>query len=155
MKNKTIFSSLFICLILLGCKDNKNEPKLVLDQTPISVDCYQAIYEKDTLDMKINNLKAGKVTGTLQMALAGSTKIGKVDGAFRGDTLFVNYTFTDSAVKNKNFKNPMAFLKKDNQLILGNGALESTMGATYFVNHKSIDFDQVRYKFNVVDCLEK
>lgn len=155
MKNKTIFSLIFTSFLLLGCKDNKKETKLVLDQTPISVECYQAIYEKDTLDMKINNLKNEKVTGTLKMALAASTKIGKIDGGFSGDTLFVNYTFTDSAVKNKNFKNPMAFLKKNNQLILGNGALESTMGATYFVNHKTIDFDQVRYKFNAADCVEK
>lgn len=155
MKNITIICLLFTCIGLQSCKDNKKETVVAIE-TPTNVDCYKAIYEKDTLDMRINNLKDGKVTGSLQMVLAASpTKMGELAGAFRGDTLFVSYTFTDASNKDKTFKNPMAFLKKDNQLILGNGEIETTMGASYFVKDKLIDFDQVKYKFNTVDCVEK
>ena len=156
MKNKTLICLFFIFIALQSCKDKKKEPVVVVDETPTSVECYQALYEKDTLDLKINNLKDGKITGTLQMALTNSpTKMGELVGTYRGDTLFVSYTFTNTSNKNITYKNPMAFLKKDNLLILGNGEIETTMGASYFVKDKPIDFDQVRYKFNKVHCAEE
>ena len=49
----------------------------------------------------------------------------------------------------------MAFLKRDNQLILGNGKIETTMGASYFIKGDPIDYDNVKYKFNIVDCETK
>ena len=49
----------------------------------------------------------------------------------------------------------MAFLKRGSELILGNGEIETTMGASYFVKGKPIDFDNVKYKFTVVDCVEE
>jgi hypothetical protein len=49
----------------------------------------------------------------------------------------------------------MAFLKKGNELILGNGEIETNMGASYFVIGVPIDFDNVKYKFAKVDCVGK
>jgi hypothetical protein len=37
-------------------------------------------------------------------------------------------------------------------LILGNGKIQVTMGASSFVKGEPIDFDRVKYKFNVIDC---
>jgi hypothetical protein len=49
----------------------------------------------------------------------------------------------------------MAFLKRGNELILGNGKIQTTMGASYFVKGSPIDFDRVKFKFVTVDCEAK
>ena len=49
----------------------------------------------------------------------------------------------------------MALLKRSKQLILGNGTMQTTMGVTYLVKDKPIDFDRVKYKFDSVQCVEK
>ena len=48
----------------------------------------------------------------------------------------------------------MAFLKKGDQLILGNGEIQTTMGASYFVKGKPIDYENVKYKFDKTECQE-
>jgi hypothetical protein len=114
------------------------------------------LYEKDTLDLKINTLKSGKISGDMVMKIDNMPiKVGKIAGEFRGDTLFAAYTFIQGENKEVTFKNPMAFLKRGNELILGNGEIETTMGASYFVKGKPIDFDNVKYKFTTVDCIDK
>ena len=82
-------------------------------------------------------------------------KIGVIKGEFRGDTLFVDYTFHEGTKENKVFNNPMAMLKKDNQLILGNGKILTYLGRSYFAKDTPIDFDRVKYKFTPVDCVDK
>lgn len=49
----------------------------------------------------------------------------------------------------------MAFLKRGNQLILGNGEMQTTMGATYFVKGSPIDFERVKFKFTTIDCISE
>ncbi|MGV9004562.1 hypothetical protein [Flavobacterium sp.] len=155
MKNQGIFCLLLICIVLQSCKNDKKETILTLEP-PLSVTCYKAIYQQDSLDLKINTLKEGKITGTMTMALHNMPKkVGEIEGEFRGDTLFASYTFTEGDNKEVTFKNPMAFLKRGNQVILGNGQIETTMGASYFVKGKVIDFEQVKYKFTTVDCVDK
>lgn len=82
-------------------------------------------------------------------------KTGEIAGKFSGDTLFVSYTFTEGTNKEITYKNPMAFLKRENELILGNGKIETSMGASYFVKGSPIDFERVKYKFTTVDCVNK
>ena len=142
----------FIFIGFQSCKDTKKET-IVPVETPISIICYKALYQEDILDLKINTLKDGKITGTMEMALYNMPKkVGEIEGEFRGDTLFASYTFTTGTNKKITYKNPMAFLKRGNELILGNGKIETTMGASYFVKGTPIDFEQVKYKFNTVDC---
>ncbi|WP_338407273.1 hypothetical protein [uncultured Flavobacterium sp.] len=81
--------------------------------------------------------------------------VGKIAGKFHRDTLFVSFTFIHGANKKLTFKNPMAFLKLGNELILGNGKIETIMGTSYFVKEESINFDSVKYKFSKVDCIHK
>ncbi len=81
--------------------------------------CYKALYEKDTLDLKINTLQSGKVPGEMEMKVFNrAKKVGKIAGEFRGDTLFVDYSFisgTDKAM----YKNPMALLKRGQRTRFG------------------------------------
>jgi len=150
----------FLLLTLVGFQSCKKEEKQketeavkAEEQKIVSSECYKAIYEKDTIDLKLNTLKNGKLTGDMVMKVAPSTvRTGEVSGEFHGDTLFVDYTFKELASKDRIFKNPMALLKRDKQLILGNGTMQTTMGVTYLVKDKPIDFESVKYKFDTVEC---
>lgn len=159
MRNLVLSCLLLSCIGLQSCKNDEKQKEIeaakAVTEKIVSSQCYKAIYEKDTIDLKLNTLKSGKISGDMVMKVASAEKKGEVKGEFHGDTLFVDYTFIDSANKNKTFKNPMAFLKRDKQLILGNGTMQTTMGVTYLVKDIPIDFDRVKYKFDSVDCVEK
>lgn len=157
---KLVLSCLILCLAgLQSCKNDEKQKEIEAAKTEgekvVSTQCYKAIYEDDTIDLKLNALKNGKISGNMSMKVSGAgERIGEIEGEFHGDTLFADYTFTEGTNK-KTFKNPMAFLKKDKQLILGNGTMQTTMGVTYLVKDKPIDFDRVKYKFDSVDCVDK
>jgi hypothetical protein len=159
MKNLGLFCLLFACIGFGSCKKNESEKVVDAEQVkaekPVSVACYKALYEKDTIDLKINTLEDGKITGDMEMRILDMpVKRGKLSGEFRGDTLFASYTFIQGGYEKKTYKNPMAFLKKADELILGNGKIEVAMGASYFAKGEPIDFERVKYKFTSVDCVD-
>ncbi|GGF29804.1 hypothetical protein [Flavobacterium limi] len=157
---KLVLSCLILSLSgLQSCKNDEKQKEIEAAKAEgekvVSTQCYKAIYEDDTIDLNLNTLKNGKISGNMSMKVSGAAeRIGEIKGEFHGDTLFADYTFTEGANK-KTFKNPMAFLKKDKQLILGNGTMQTTMGVTYLVKDKPIDFERVKYKFDSIDCAGK
>ena len=154
MKNLKIACFLFTFAALVSC--NKTQKQNIPEEKPVSSQCYKSIYENDTISLKVNTLKSGKISGDMVMKIDNMPKKeGKIAGEFRGDTLFVAYTFIQGAYDKVTFKNPMAFLKRGNELILGNGKIQTTMGASYFVKGEPIDFERVKYKFTTVDCVNK
>jgi hypothetical protein len=160
IKNQAISFLLVACIGLQSCKKNETKTETGAAQADaekiVSTECYKAVYEKDTIDLKLNTLKSGKLSGNMSMKVFGAPeKTGEIAGEFHGDTLFADYTFQEITNKNKTFKNPMAFLKREKQLILGNGTMQTTMGVTYLVKDKPIDFERVKYKFDVAECMEK
>lgn len=158
MKTSLLFSLLFVCIGFQSCKKNENDikTKQIPVEKPISVQCYKALYEKDSISLKVNTLKNGKITGEMTMEFFNTPKkVGKIAGEFSGDTLFASYTFIQGDNKKVTFKNPMAFLKRGNELILGNGKMLNTMGATYFDKSSPIDFESVKFKFKAVECVNK
>jgi hypothetical protein len=160
MKNLVISCLLLSCIALQSCKNDEKQKEAEAAKAeaekPVSTQCYKAVYEKDTINLTLNTLKNGKISGNMVMKVANAPeKTGDIKGEFRGDTLFADYTFIDATNKNKTFKNPMAFLKRENQLILGNGTMQTTMGVTYLVKDKPIDFDRVKYKFSTSECPDK
>ena len=155
MKNASIICSLLLLTVLGSCKKNQEtkDAEINANEKPVSVACYQAFYESDTIDLKLNTLKNGKINGDMAMKLSNRPlKLGKIEGKFRGDTLFVDYSFVQGANDKVMFKNPMAFLKRNEELILGNGKIETYLGSSYFAKGVPIDFDNVKYKFSSVDC---
>jgi hypothetical protein len=158
MKNLGLLSLLFTCIALQSCKNNQSEKIIKAKEAVeiVSVQCYKALYEEDTLDLKINTFKNGEITGNMEMAIANMPKkVGEIAGEFHGDTLFASYTFIQGGYTEKTYKNPMAFLKRGNQLILGDGKIQITLGASHFVKGEPIDFERVKYKFTAVDCVDK
>jgi hypothetical protein len=104
----------------------------------------------------MNTLRNGKITGNMVMKFFNMPKkVGKIAGEFNGDTLFASYTFIQGTDEKITYKNPMAFLKRGDELILGNGKIQTTMGASYFVKDSPIDFERVKFKFSTVDCVAK
>ncbi len=160
MKNLALSCLLITCIGFQSCKNEEKQKELEAAKAEgekvVSSECYRAIYEKDTLQLKLNTLKNGKIAGNMIMKVAQATETtGEIAGEFHGDTLFADYTFVEVTNKNKTFKNPMAFLKRDNKLILGKGEMQTTMGVTYLVKDKPIDFDRVKYKFDSAECADK
>lgn len=159
MKKITFFCILFIIIGFASCNKKQSQSSTeeqILEEKPVGVHCYIACFEKDTIDLKINTLKDGKISGIMDMKLLNMPiKTGKIAGKFRGDTLFVDYSFIQGTNEKVVFKNPMAFLKKQNGLILGNGKVETYLGTSYFAKGEKIDFENVKYKFIQTDCSEK
>lgn len=157
MKNRSFCSLLFLSIVMQSCNQSQNQVDgqwgLTRAEKPILVEDYKAIYQEDTINLKINTLKSGKITGEMEMKIAYMpVKEGKIAGEFKGDTLFASYTFIQGGYEKRTFKNPMAFLRKDNQFILGNGKIQTTMGASYFVKGEPIDFEHVKYKFTKIEA---
>lgn len=160
MKTPVLFCLMFACLGIQSCKKNQDEKVVegskVEAEKPLNVQCYQAFYDQDTIDLKMNTLKNGEITGDMVMKFFKMPKkIGKIAGEFHGDTLFASYTFIEGTNEKITFKNPMAFLKRGDELILGNGKIQTTMGASYFVKGSPIDFESVKFKLKPVDCTDK
>lgn len=115
-------------------------------------ECYVAIDGADTayLDLRVAEIK---VDGDLLIKYADKAhNKGTVSGKFSGDTLFVDYTFTVGEAKTPIYKNPLAFLKKDKQLILGVGVIETAYGRSYFVKDKPINFERGKFVFELGNC---
>ncbi|KFC57663.1 hypothetical protein FEM08_35680 [Flavobacterium gilvum] len=155
-----MFCLLIACIGFVSCKKDQApkeaETEKKLAEKPISVECYKALYEQDTIDLKINNLKNGNVSGNMVMKFFGHpAKVGEISGKYHGDTLFVDYTFSMVTNKATTFKNPMAMLKKGEELILGSGKIETYLGRSFFSKDTPIDFEKVKFKFSKVKCEEK
>lgn len=150
-----------VCLVLtavgfVSCKNEEKQKDSEELEKPVSTVCYQALYEKDTIDLTVNTLKNGKVSGKMIMKMVDMPeKIGEIAGEFKGDTLFADYSFIQGTNENRKFKNPIAVLKRGEEFILGNGKIETYLGDSYFAKGEPIDFDNVKYKFKTVDCTEK
>jgi hypothetical protein len=158
MKNLGLFCLLLVCIGLESCKKKPSQKEVDAQaqaEKQMSVQCYTSLYENDTLELKINTLKNGKITGNMVMKISNMPKkVGKIAGEFRGDTLFAAYTFIQGANDKMTFKNPVALLKRGDELILGNGKIVTYLGASNFAKGEPIDFDRVKYKFTAVDCVD-
>ncbi|UQD56359.1 hypothetical protein [Flavobacterium sp. K5-23] len=158
MRKLSLFCLLMSCIGLQSCKNFESNTDKVIEADGakvVSVQCYKALYESDTIDLKINTLKNNKISGNMIMKIENMPiKTGEIEGEFHGDTLFVDYSFIQGTNEKKTRKNPMALLKKGEELIMGNGKMETTLGQTYFIKNSPIDFDRVKYKFTSVDCVD-
>ncbi|WP_131536829.1 hypothetical protein [Pedobacter nototheniae] len=118
-----------------------------------NVQCYKADFEKDSADLKVETLSSGKIKGKLTVKYEKKPmNDGLIAGEFKGDTLFVNYTFKTGKDTVSVFTNPLAFLKKDGKLIMGVGQIETTLGRSYFVKGKPINFERGKFTFEPKDC---
>lgn len=137
--------------IFVAC--NQNKPTETAESTNQSAaesvkTCYLATSGKDSVTMSFNN-DNGSVTGALAFDFYEKDDLrGEIKGFFKGDTLFVDYTFKAEGTVSKN---PLVFLKQGNELQQGSGDIETYVGKTYFKDHSAIKFDE-GFLFKPVDC---
>ena len=156
MKTSNLYYLLMALPFLMSCNQNPKQTdsaSSTAKDSVVSRQCYVAVDGKDTAFLDIKNLSSGKVDGSLVINFTKTPKNeGTVQGKYSGDTLFVDYNYTAGTNKANKFKNPLAFLKKDNQLILGVGAIETSLGRSYFVKGEPIKFDKGRFRFTQEEC---
>ncbi len=161
MKSSLFYLSFLALPLMLSCNQSGSKDPASKDSLHASADtvgskqCYIAVDVKDTAEFSFNNFKDGKLRGHLVFRYLDKGKNdGEISGVFRGDTLFADYTFKIGTVNKTIYKNPLAFLKKDGNLILGVGQIETSLGRSYFVKGKPIRFDKGRFTFKPVACME-
>lgn len=158
---KNISAILFlVSVVFFGCSSGQEgkqsqERSEAAGESIQQNQCYVAIDGPDTAYLNLDSRADGKITGKLLIDFAEKPdNDGVLDGEFKGDTLYVNYTFTTGESKTI-YKNPLAFLKDNNRLLLGVGEIESYLGKSYFKKGTAIDFERGRFKFDTLDCKDQ
>ena len=153
---KLPFTHLILALLPLAiaCNQNTKDSKSKQKSTDVlKNECYVAVDSLDTARLTVNYLRSGDITGKLVIDYANKTRNeGELKGKFRGDTLYVDYTFKIPTKGDVIYRNPLAFLKTKEKLILGVGQIETTLGRSYFAKDVPIDYRQVKFKFDVAEC---
>ncbi|RYF23584.1 MAG: hypothetical protein EOO42_06980 [Flavobacteriales bacterium] len=123
-------------------------------KTPIDTirQCYKSSFEGDSAVLNLKITDSTKVEGDLVINYAEKpANNGIVRGEFKGDTLFVDYTFKIGEGATE-FSNPLALLKQGDSLKLGVGQIETAFGRSYFVKGKPISFERGKFSFKPADC---
>ena len=157
MKNVFRYVVLALLPLAIACTQTNTESKTAEKSTDtLKNECYTAVDSLDTAKLKLNYLRNGDVTGTLVIDYANKSKNdGALKGKFKGDTLYVDYTFKIPTKNPVVYRNPLALLKSNGKLILGVGQIETTLGRSYFVRNKAIDYRQVKFIFAATACAEQ
>lgn len=114
--------------------------------------CYTSTFEGDSATLNLKITDSTKVEGDLLINYAGKPQNkGIVRGEFKGDTLFVDYTFKIGDGTNE-FSNPLALLNQNGNLKMGVGVIETTLGRSYFVKGKPINFERGKFEFVPTEC---
>ena len=162
MKNHTYKLIFIISAFLFGCQHSKNSAPLNNDDYSLiqrPEQCFLATFQKDSAFLKFKTLSNGKIRGKLIIKYAELEPLavekefyhGEIKGQFTKDTLFADYLFADGN-KLGIYRNPLAFLKKGNKLVLGFGAYVNYLGKTWLIHHQSINFDKCRFQFVPAAC---
>ncbi|TKC63744.1 hypothetical protein FBD94_05190 [Pedobacter hiemivivus] len=136
---KPLLPFLGIIFILSSCYNSEIDR----DETATM---YQAINKGDTAILKIK-LTDKEFYGQYEVNYHGAYKdSGGVTGIIKGDTLKGTYRFQHYGIE-KWHTAPIALLKKDDQLIMGEGSLEIYMNIPYFKKHIPINYKNPKFVF--------
>ncbi|WP_316818175.1 hypothetical protein [Pedobacter nyackensis] len=128
-----------LAIVLYGCSNasvEKKETKTL----------YKAINKTDTAIFKIK-LSDKEFYGQFEINYGGAYKdSGDVTGIVKGDTLKGTYRFQHYGI-DKWHNMPIALLKKDGKLIMGDGDMEIYMNMLYFKKNRPIRYDNPKFVF--------
>ena len=150
-KKKILISFLIpLSIAIFGCNREQPSKKPVVEK---KMACYKSISGNDTAWLSIDTART-EITGTLKVNYATKMEIfhGKFNGKMYGDTLKGYFDFKINKGKEP-FRNPLAFLKRDNKLIMGVGQFMMVMGTAHFDDKVPIDYESARFVFeNATEC---
>jgi hypothetical protein len=153
---KSLYVLCFLAAGTLYSCSQGSEQKAEVGATKLdsaNMQCYAAADGVDSASLKLITDKDGKVTGSLLINyLEKGDSHGELLGKFKGDTLFVDYSFQIGNTNETFYKNPLAFLKKDGKLLMGVGQIETFLGKSSFVDNSKISFDRGRFIFAPEEC---
>lgn len=156
MKSTLIFLFAIPVLAIIACNEKRSnkstEQRSNLSDTS-NRECYIAVFENDTAYLTINAKDKKNVAGTLLIDYGNNPKNdGEFKGRFSGDTLIADYTYTVGSYKERILRNPLAFLQRNDTLLLGIGEIETLAGRPYFKPGSPINFDKGRFRFAKTEC---
>ena len=153
MKRNLLYIAFAAVPFIFACNQSEKKADSSKKDAIINETCYASSFEKDSAAMILSTMASGKVTGSLSIKYGDKPKnSGEINGKFHGDTLFVDYRFNTGSDTTRAFTNPLAFLKKDGKLIMGVAQIETTLGRSYFVKGKPINYDAGKFTFQEVPC---
>ncbi len=133
-----------------GNNQSKNETSNVVRDTVKQ--CYTSSFEGDSAILNIKIIDSIDVVGDLVINYAEKPQNnGIVRGKFKGDTLYVDYSFK-TGQNPQEFSNPLAFIKQENHLKMGVGVIETAYGRSYFAKDKPINFERGKFDFAPTAC---
>lgn len=107
---------------------------------------YSAVNKDDTATFHIK-LTDKEFYGQFEINYRGAYKdSGDVTGIVKGDTLKGTYRFQHYGIE-KWHSMPIALLKKDGKLIMGDGAMEIYMNMRYFKKNRPINYENPKFVF--------
>ncbi|WP_316844533.1 hypothetical protein [Pedobacter psychrodurus] len=153
MKRNILYLVFATVPFVFACNQSEKKTDMAKKDSVTNEACYAAVFEKDSAAMIVKTMSSGKVIGSLLVKYADKPENnGKISGKFNGDTLMVDYRFNTGKDTTKAFTNPLAFLKKDGKLIMGVAQIETTLGRSYFVKGKPINYEAGKFTFKEVSC---
>lgn len=147
---KSQFVILLIATILFSCAQEAPVEEQMEKQSTV---CYQAIDGADTAWLSIDTSKRSSLIGTFEMNYAKQKRrmYGQFKGALKGDTIKGHYDFKVNKV-DKWYRNPVAFLKRNNKLNMGVGEMVMQWGSPFFDEKTPIDYEKGRFVFTEIAC---
>ncbi|GGE41105.1 hypothetical protein EV200_101696 [Pedobacter psychrotolerans] len=153
MKRNLLYIAFAAVPFTFACNQSEKKADSAKKDSVMSETCYASSFEKDSAAMILKTLSSGKVTGSLLVKYADKPQNkGEINGKFHGDTLLVDYRFNTGNDTSRAYTNPLAFLKKEGKLIMGVAQIETTLGRSYFVKGKPINYDAGKFTFIEVPC---
>lgn len=149
---------LCVCTLLFFCKgEDKKAGKAGngLELQGKHKICYLAVDGKDSALLDLRKGPKGVVNGNLIIRYAKKSALkGRISGGFSGDTLFVNFNYHVGKDSTRFFRNPLAFYKKGDSLILGDAKILTYMGRGYMDKTHPVNFERGRFRFVALECKE-
>lgn len=147
-----VFLGLLASVMLLGTSCTQKQPEATTKLSTMER-CYVANFQQDTAMMNLR-FTGSKIEGKMRINY-GDGKI--YDGSIlgeqkgKGDTLILAYDFKINNA-DKWYRNPVAFLKRGDSLVLGIGQINVVWGTGAFDESVPIDYEHARFIFVPVDC---
>lgn len=106
---------------------------------------YVGINGPDTAHLTLNIID-GSFYGKYEVRKRSYTdRKGDIRGKIKGDTLLGDYHYFPYGGGTKK-RIPIAFLQKDNELLMGKGVVSSYMGIPFFVSNIPIDYEDPEFR---------
>lgn len=142
----------FFILLLTAVSINGCKEELSIEQQmdPKTTVCYTSVSGRDTAWLRLDT---SQVIGLFEMNYPQKEQryLGQFKGLKSGDTIKGHWDFKVNNL-DKWHRNPVAFLKKDDGLVMGVGKIIMVWGGPHFDDQTPIDYQKGKFVFELGVC---